>query len=522
MKTAIIIGAGPAGLTAAFELLTRTDIIPIIIEADKQVGGLSKTIDYKGNKIDIGGHRFFSKSEKVINWWLSFLPLEPNFTDDKIQIRYQQKVAAYPVSPHEITDHDKVMMVRKRKSRVYYHKKLFDYPLQLTMRTLRKLGLIKSARIFLSYTMAKLFPQKPELTLEQFFRNRFGKELYETFFKDYTEKVWGVPCNQIPASWGEQRVKNLNVGKLILHFIKSLFTSNKRIDQKGTSTSLIEQFLYPKFGPGQLWEIVADEIEKRGGRILLNTEVTKLFGNNDHKILAVETTDIPSGRTQTLSGDYFFSTMPVRELIGNCMDLHIPAQVKKIAGALEYRDFLIVGILADQLSLCEKDGTNISDNWIYVQDKQIRAGRLQFFHNWSPFMVNEKDKQWIGVEYFCNESDAFWQLQDKEIVAKAVNEMEKMGILQSTNVKDTIVARVKKAYPSYYGSYKDFSEVQTFLDSIENLFPIGRNGMHRYNNSDHSMLTAMAAVDNIIAGSKDKSNIWEINTEEEYHEEIDS
>ncbi len=522
MKTAIIIGAGPAGLTAAFELLTRTDIIPVIIEADGQVGGLSKTIDYKGNKIDIGGHRFFSKSAKVINWWLSFLPLEPGFTDEKIQIQYQQKHASYPVVRHSISNDDRIMMVRPRKSRVYYHKKLFDYPLHLSIRTLRKFGLHKTTRVIFSYTRAKLFPRKPEETLEQFFQNRFGKELYETFFKDYTEKVWGVPCNKIPASWGRQRIKNLNVGKLIKHFIKSSITSNKRIDQKGTSTSLIEQFLYPKFGPGQLWEIVAEEIKKRGGSILLNSEVTRIYGDGSQRIESIEITGTQKGSKVNLTGDYFFSTMPVKELIENCEKLLIPENVKNVATRLEYRDFLIVGILTGHLSLCEEDGTPVTDNWIYVQDNHFRAGRLQFFHNWSPFMVKEKDSQWIGVEYFCNESDAFWQQSDEEITSQTIVEMEKMNILQAANVKDTTVVRVKKAYPSYYGSYKDFSVVQSFLNSIENFFPIGRNGMHRYNNTDHSMLTAIAAVDNIIAGRKDKSNIWDINTDDEYHEEIDS
>ena len=522
MKTAIIIGAGPAGLTAAYELLDKTDIIPIIIESDNQVRGHSKTIDYKGNKIDIGGHRFFSKSQKVINWWLSFLPLEPDFNDQTVKISYHQKDAEYLVAPQTISDANKVMLVRKRKSRVYYHKKLFDYPLQLTIRTLRKLGLIKSVRIFLSYFIAKIAPRKPEVTLEHFFRNRFGKELYETFFKDYTEKVWGVPCTQIPASWGKQRVKNLNVGKLVRHFIKTTFSSNRQLDQKGTSTSLIEQFLYPKFGPGQLWETVAEEIIKKGGRIILNAEVTKLYGDHGNNLIAIEKTDLIGKQNEIITGDYFFSTMPVKDLVNNITDLPVPENVRTITEALEYRDFLIVGILTSHLSLSEHHNAQVTDNWIYVQDKQIGAGRLQFFHNWSPAMVAEQQDKWIGVEYFCDETDSFWNTSDNQIKEKAIAELEKMGILQRKHLKDAVVVRVKKAYPSYYGSYRHFSIVQTFLNNIENLFPIGRNGMHRYNNSDHSMLTAMAAVENIMTGKKDKSNIWEINTEEEYHEEVDT
>ena len=412
------------------------------------------------------------------------------------------------------------MMIRKRKSRVYYHKKLFDYPLQLTAGTLKKLGLLKSVKICSSYLYAKIFPDKPEETLEQFFCNQFGKELYETFFKEYTEKVWGVPCSHLPASWGQQRVKNLNAGKLVWHAVKSVFAKNERLDQKGTSTSLIEQFLYPKYGPGQMWETVAEEIRKKGGTILLNTAVTGIHGNGNNEIAAIESTDRQTGERKEWKGDYFFSTMPVSELITFSKNLPVPQHVKDIATRLEYRDFLIVGILADGLQLVEEDGGPVTDNWIYIQDKQIRAGRLQFFHNWSPFMIKETGKAWIGVEYFCNETDDFWQLPDEEICRRAINEMEAIGILKASHVKDSMVARVKKAYPSYYGGYKDFSHVQAFLNSIENLFPIGRNGMHRYNNSDHSMLTAMAAVENIISGRKDKSNIWEINTEEEYHEEI--
>jgi len=518
MKTAIIIGAGPAGLTAAYELLTKTDIVPIIIEADKQAGGLSKTIHYHGNKIDIGGHRFFSKSKKIIDWWLRFLPLENSLSGKTVSIQYHNQQSDYDSAPAQVTG-EKVMLLRKRKSRVFFRKKLFDYPLQLNFRTLRKLGLVKTMQIGYSYLYAKLFPRKPELNLEDFFINRFGKNLYKTFFKDYTEKVWGVPCDKIPASWGQQRIRNLNVGKLILHSARSVFSRNTRLDQKGTHTSLIEQFLYPKFGPGQMWETVAEEILKRKGIILLNTKVTAICGDKNQKILSVETTDVVTGKKTIINGDYFFSTMPVKELIENSRDLHVPAETREIASSLEYRDFLIVGILADRLLLKEKNGEPVTDNWIYVQDKNIKAGRLQFFHNWSPFMIAQPDQQWIGVEYFCNETDAFWQLPDKDLADQAIGEMESIGVLESSAVKDTVVIKVKKAYPSYYGSYKDFNKVQDFLNSITNLFPVGRNGMHRYNNSDHSMLTAMEAVDNIIAGRWDKSNIWEINTEEDYHED---
>ncbi len=518
MKKAIIIGGGPAGLTAAYELLTKTDIIPIVIEADSQVGGLSKTIDYHGNKIDIGGHRFFSKSERVIDWWLQFLPLDPSFDGEMLRIQYQHKQAEYVV-PKNNNGTENIMLVRKRKSRVFYRQKLFDYPLQLNLTTLRKLGFGKTMRTGWSYVKAKLFPRRPEATLEDFFINRFGRELYETFFEDYTQKVWGVPCRQIPASWGQQRVKNLNVSKLIGHALKQVFNRNTTLNQKGTSTSLIEQFLYPKYGPGQMWQLVASEIERLGGKIMLNQTVTKIEGDGNKKVKALESTDRLAGTITRHEGEFFFSTMPVKELLANCVNLPMPGEVLHISQTLEYRDFLIVGILADGLDLKESNGQDISDNWIYVQDKNIKAGRLQFFHNWSPFMISDAAAKWIGVEYFCNETDSFWQLPDREISEQAIREMHSIGILSPASVRDTVIIRVKKAYPSYYGGYADFDKVREYLDTIENLYPVGRNGMHKYNNSDHSMLTAMTAVENIINGRTDKANIWEINTEDEYHEE---
>jgi len=519
-KTAIIIGAGPAGLTAAYELLTRTDIIPIVLEADKQVGGISKTIDYKGNKIDIGGHRFFSKSERVINWWLHFLPLDADAKDKQINIQYQHNQAEFKIADELVGQGDKIMMVRPRKSRIYYQRKFFDYPLQLNGTTIANLGFLKMLRIAKSYLYAKLFPVKPEKNLAQFFCNRFGSELYETFFKDYTEKVWGVPCEEIPASWGQQRVKDLNISRVLWHAVTSFFSSNKSLQQKGTSTSLIEQFLYPKFGPGQMWETVAEEVEKLGGKILLNTSVTALYGNGTDQLTKAEARNTVTGETFSMNGDYFFSSMPVKELFENLHEIPVPADVMNIATSLEYRDFLIAGILADELAVKENNaGGLVNDNWIYIQDGNVKAGRIQVFNNWSPFMVKEPGKVWIGVEYFCNEKDAFWQQDDAAIAAAAIIEMQSIGILDPSKVKDSMVARVKKAYPSYYGSYSQFNNVQQFANTIENLFLIGRNGMHRYNNSDHSMLTAMTAVENIISGRKDKTNIWEINTEEDYHEE---
>lgn len=515
MRKAIIIGAGPAGLTAAYELLNKTDIIPIIIEQDGQVGGLSKTIDFEGNKIDIGGHRFFSKSKKVVDWWLKILPLQSG-GDENIRLQYQNQSSEYVVTSGDEPGNDEdVMLLRPRKSRIYYKGLFFDYPLQFNISTLRKLGLVNVLKFACSYAKAKLFPVKPELSLEDFFKNRFGSVLYKTFFKEYTEKVWGVPCSKLPASWGRQRIKGLNVMQVLKHAVRSLFYKSSDIHQKNTNTSLIEQFLYPKYGPGQMWQKVADHIVEGGGSIFLNTAVTGIHGDGANRILSATIKENNSGNEQLIEADYFFSTMPVRELLRNLGGFKIPANVLAASDSLEYRDFLIVGILTNK-ELAQK---NISDNWIYIQDTGIKAGRLQFFHNWSPGMIKEPGNKWIGVEYFCNESDSFWQQDDEAIAAFAVSEMAKIGMIDASAVKNTCVVKVKKAYPSYFGGYSNFEIVKQYLDAIENLFPIGRNGMHRYNNTDHSMLTAMAAVDNIISGQTDKSNIWEINTDDEYHEE---
>ncbi len=519
MKTAIIIGAGPAGLTAAYELLTRTDIIPIIIDMEEAVGGLSRTINYKGNRMDIGGHRFFSKSEKIINWWLHFLPLESDSADHSIRIQYQHKTAAFDLDEDLLGKGDKVMMIRSRRSRIYYRKHFFDYPLTLNARTIQNLGIMKSLGIGASYCRAKLFPVRPESSLEDFFHNRFGRKLYETFFRDYTEKVWGVPCERIPASWGHQRVKDLNITKMISHAVRNLFRSDTSIRQKSTSTSLIEQFLYPKLGPGQMWETVAEEVRRLGGKIYLNTSAEGIEIDGANRVVGVRALHTVSGNTMNLAGDYVFSTMPVKQLVQKMNGAPVPDEVKEVAAGLEYRDFLIVGILVTELKVAGQDKGPWNDNWIYIQDKLVRAGRVQFFNNWSPFMVNDASRFWLGVEYFCSEEDALWAMDDEAIKKMAIGEMELIGILDASAVLDALVVKVKKAYPSYYGSYDRFEVVQQFLDGFENLFMVGRNGMHRYNNSDHSMLTAMAAVENILKGRSDKLNIWEINTEIEYLEE---
>ena len=516
-KTAIIIGAGPAGLTAAYELLERTDVVPIILERSGDIGGISKTVNYKGNRIDIGGHRFFSKSDRVMDWWLHFFPLETSTAQD-LTLKYRgQSRSLKNGSPSDAhADPDKVMLVRRRLSRIYFLRKFFYYPIQLSFDTLRKLGIMRTAAIMVSYLHARLFPRKPETSLEDFFINRFGKKLYGLFFRDYTEKVWGVPCTQISAEWGAQRIKGISIAKAIAHAVKSLTQKSgngpEDVSQKDKETSLIGQFLYPKFGPGQLWEEVARQVEERGGRIFLHQQVRSIETGED-RVASVTAVDEITGESTVWEGDYFFSTMPVQELIGG-MNGVVPPNVRQVAEGLQYRDFITVGVLLKRLA----EGT-LPDTWIYIQEKDVKIGRLQIFNNWSPYMVKDPNTVWVGMEYFCNKEDMFWQQPDSRIRATAIEELKKMGLAKVEDVLDATVLRMEKTYPAYFGTYNRFDEIRQFIDRITNLYLIGRNGMHKYNNSDHSMLTAMVAVDNICVGIAQKANIWAINTEEEYHEE---
>lgn len=518
-KKAIIIGAGPAGLTAAYELLHRTDIIPIILEKSNDIGGISKTVKYKGNRMDIGGHRFFSKSDRVMQWWLNIMCLEKNNeTEPILQYQNQQKkinTSSYLSKPNQ--EKDNVMLIRERVSRIYYLKKFFTYPVTLSWDTINKLGMVKMFKIFFSYTSSKIFPRKDEKTLEDFFINRFGKNLYLTFFKDYTEKVWGVPCNKIPAEWGAQRIKGLSVTGAILHAIKNILPFQKKPDlaQKNTSTSLIQKFLYPKYGPGQLWEEVARIIIEKGGQIHFNTDITNVQ-TNDLQIISISTADNITRQPITFTGDYFFSTMPVKDLIAG-MGKEVPAPVADIASGLQYRDFITVGLLVKQMKLKNNEGL-IKDNWIYIQEKEVKIGRLQIFNNWSPYMVADPGTVWLGLEYFCNKDDAFWKLDDEQLAELAISELIKIELINKVDVLDYTVIKMEKTYPAYFGTYSNFHLVKDYVDQFKNLFLIGRNGMHKYNNADHSMLTAMTAVDNIISGIDDKKNIWDINTEQEYQE----
>lgn len=529
-KTAVMIGAGPAGLTAALEFVRRSNVKPVVFEASHEIGGISRTVRYKGNRMDIGGHRFFSKSDRVMEWWREIMPITSEEGAGNYAIRYQNRETRVSASVRATEDGDLVMLVRPRKSRIYFLRSFFNYPLSLDVRTLRQLGFWRTVKIGTGYIWTKLFPRKPEVTLEDFLINRFGMELYLTFFKSYTEKVWGVPCNKISAEWGAQRIKGLSLRTALVHFVRKALSRKKplidiaqNIAQKGTETSLIEKFLYPKFGPGQLWEHVAEMVQARGGEIALGWKVTRLVvehvgeGKRIRQVEAVH----ESGERRVVDADYVFSTMPIRQLIEalDCPEHKVPDNVREVSDGLVYRDFITVGLLVDRLTVTEPDGSLLKDTWIYIQEPDVTVGRLQIFNNWSPYMVADPTKVWIGLEYFCYDSDPLWHMSNDEIARYAIAEVEKIGILNAADVRDAHVVRVPKTYPAYFGTYNRFDEIVTFMNTFENLYLVGRNGMHKYNNQDHSMLTAMSAVDDILAGRLDKAPLWKINTEQEYNEE---
>jgi protoporphyrinogen oxidase len=521
-KKAIVIGAGPAGLTAAYELLTRSSIQPIILEKSSYMGGISRTVNYKGNRIDIGGHRFFSKSDRVMKWWLHMLPLQAS-ENGSAAIKYHNMERAIVPSAAgpDPQDADLVMLLRPRKSRIYYLRRFFDYPISLSKETVLKLGLWRTFRIGMSYLKSAVRPIKNEKTLEEFFINRFGRELYGTFFKSYTEKVWGVPCNRISAEWGAQRVKGLSVWATLTHALRKLFRGRAGdISQKDTQTSLIEQFLYPKYGPGQVWEEAARRVREAGGEIRCGYRFERMI-TDGWKVVALEATHCATGKRERFEGDYFFSTAPIKELMRS-FDVPPPANVLEVSDGLVYRDFITVGLLVKSLRIHDQTPQGkklISDNWIYIQEPDVQLGRLQIFNNWSPFMVADAANVWLGLEYFCDQTDELWNLSNEDMVSLAVRELSKIGIIDAGEVLDSTVLRMEKTYPAYFGTYERFAEIRAHVDRYENLFLIGRNGMHRYNNQDHSMLTAMMAVDNIIAGNTDKDGLWEVNTEMDYHEE---
>ena len=523
-KIAVIAGAGPAGLTAALELLRHTNITPIIFDTDCQVGGISKTVNYRGNRMDLGGHRFFSKSDWVMQWWQDILPVADSEIEaaGPLQINYQGQSREFIPTGFGATSSDAVMLVRQRLSRIFYRRRFFDYPLKLNAATVANMGIFETLRIGLSYGKARVARRASEVSLEDFFINRFGDRLYRTFFKDYTEKVWGVHCREISAEWGAQRIKGLSVTKALAHAVATQFRGSRDTAQKQVETSLIERFLYPKFGPGQMWEEVARQVSGRGGSIHLRHRVVGIDRAGE-KIEAVKVLDEVTRSIATHPCDFLISTMPVRDLVA--MLEPDDRDVIRVADRLPYRDFMTAGLLVKRMTLSRgisgpKNGMP-PDNWIYIQEPDVKIGRLQVFNNWSPALVADPNLIWLGLEYFCKEGDDLWSMSDGAFLDFAAAELQKIGMIDRSDVIDGTVVRVPKAYPAYFGEYSEFGKVREYLERFQNLYPVGRNGMHRYNNQDHSMLAAKGAVDSITNLGRGKSDIWRINAEDEYHEEIE-
>lgn len=503
----IIIGAGPAGLTAAWELVKKGYTVTIL-EATDVIGGISQTVHHNSQRIDIGGHRFFSKDERVMQWWQHVLPYQGAPAIDDKMLGRTARVVEGGVDP-EITDG--VFLIRHRVSRIYYKGKFFDYPISFSVRTFLNMGLGTSFVAGVSYIISCIH-KLPEENLENFYINRFGRKLYSMFFESYTTKVWGRSPDEISADWGAQRVKGVSVASLLKNVLMKVLPGGK----KQVETSLIEEFYYPKYGPGQLWETVAKKYQEDGGKILMNKEVCSLMYDGK-KITSVKCSDGTTYRC-----DAIFSSMPLAQLfsaLGN-----VPEEISEIASGLQYRDFVTVGLLVDKLNL--KNETNIPtlgnivpDCWIYVQDTEVQMGRIQIFNNWSPYMLADPEHSvWIGLEYFCQEGDSFWSMNEKETINLAIAELRKIGVLnKKVKILDSCRVRIKKAYPAYIDSYRQINTLIKYLDGFNNLYCIGRNGQHRYNNMDHSMVTAFTAID-CIEGKASKEDLWNVNTEKEYHE----
>lgn len=521
LKNVIIIGAGPAGLTAGYELLKKSkDYNVVILEESEQIGGISRTVYYGGNRMDIGGHRFFSKDKRVNDFWEEVMPLQgAPALDDEILNRKKNYAEVGP-DPEEV---DRVMLLRDRVSRIYYKNTFFDYPVTLSWNTIKGMGFLTTVKAGFSY-LKSVFHKLPETSLENFYVNRFGRVLYSMFFEGYTEKLWGRHPSEISADWGSQRVKGLSIKGVIKNAFANIFGVKKE-NSENTETSLIEQFHYPKFGPGQLWETVANCFQEMGGQILFDCKVEKLLVDKETGKIKSVVFD-KKGRPTKIDADIFISSMPLKDLVAGIDDENQPPEAKNAAKTLPYRDFVTVGLLVNKLNLQNKTKLKtlsniVPDCWIYVQDTSVKLGRIQIFNNWSPYMVeNPQNTVWLGLEYFCEEGDDFWNMEDGECINFAVEELISIGVIDRSEVIDAHRERAKKAYPAYFDGYQYIDYIVEYLDKFENLYCVGRNGQHRYNNMDHSMVTAFNTVDNILSGKNDKTNIWNVNTEKDYHEEM--
>lgn len=516
MKHVVIIGAGPAGLTAAAELLRRApeEYTVTLLEESGEVGGISRTVRHGGNRMDLGGHRFFSKDDRVTAWWLQRMPLQGSPSFDDRQLGRDKPLAENGPDPDA---EDRVMLWRQRVSRIYYGRHFFDYPIRMKWETFRNMGFVTTVKAGFSYLGAQLH-KRPETSLENFYINRFGKVLYGMFFEGYTEKLWGRHPRDISADWGAQRVKGLSI-KAVLKDMLGKLRPHKQPQE--VETSLIEQFLYPKYGPGQLWESVRDEIVSRGGRVEMHARVVGFDRDGQHIVAVRYERD---GQELRLDADVVVSSMPLVDLIAGCED--VPADVRRVAEGLPYRDFVTVGLLLDRLALKNETsiptlGNIVPDCWIYVQDTGVKLGRIQIFNNWSPYMCKDPvHSVWVGLEYFCKEGDAFWNMDERACVEQAVAELQRMGVLEAdATVRDFHRERVKKAYPAYFDTYAEIDTLIRWLNTVDNLYCVGRNGQHRYNNMDHSMVTAFNAVDAVLSNDPSREAIWNVNVEEAYHEQ---
>lgn len=511
-KKVVIIGAGPAGLSAAYELSKDNRFDITILELEQFAGGISRTLEYKGNRMDIGGHRFFTKNDRVSNLWHEVMPLQgaPSL-DDKILNRNIALVEGGP-DPEKV---DQVMLKRNRISRIFFLKKFFDYPISLKAKTFTNMGFRRTVKSGFGY-MASAVHKRKENSLEDFYINRFGKPLYQLFFESYTEKVWGIHPSKLSADWGAQRVKGLSLRKALAAALTKPFKKNK----KKQETSLISEFEYPKFGPGQLFCELAKKDEKQGVHIIYGSEVDKLEVDKDNNVKCIKTKDGKKYDT-----DYVISSMSIKDLFKALGEDKVSKESYEIATTLPYRDFITAGLLIKKFKIQNKTKIKtinniIPDTWIYVQERDVTMGRIQIFNNWSPYMVKDPlNTVWVGLEYFATEGDKLWEMSDEEFLEMAKDEFVKIGMIESKDdILDATRAKIKKAYPAYFGSYDNFPVVKEQLDKFQNLYCIGRNGQHRYNNMDHSMLTGLMAADFIKEGKTDKEELWNVNAEKEYHE----
>ena len=532
MKVAVI-GAGPAGLAFSDKLLElKKDVTIDIYEKSNYIGGISKTINYKGNRIDIGGHRFFSKSDEVMKWWTNKFPIDISSVTYSNLISYQNSnrdIEGFKTVGDNNKDSDRIMLVRKRKSRILYSGKLYDYPLKLNLKTIKNIGSLKLITVGISYLKSKLNKKDPE-NLEDFIISRFGYKLYSMFFESYTEKVWGRHPKEISPEWGAQRIKGLSIRKVLIDIVQK-FSSKIRnkesngISQKDTETSLIERFLYPKYGPGHMWEEVANDLKNKNVNIFMNTNITGIEFSENNKIAKSILYNDVNGTTIKKDYDYIISTMPIKELINASKSKSkantFSKDILKIADSLPYRDFITIGLLIKNISGPQDE--LLDDTWIYIQERNVKVGRIQIFNNWSPFLVADKKNYWIGLEYFCNENDELWNKNDEELIKLAKSEILQLKLTNSDSFIDSTVIKEPKTYPAYFDSYEKINTLINYVNKINNLFLIGRNGMHKYNNQDHSMLSGFRAAE-MIANNKvnteTKEELWQINVEQEYQEEI--